>query len=149
MESVRRSLFGPVDRDQLRAELKLRLQQICEQDSRRWNFNFQAETPLPGRLQWEEIPAGCAASFYREPTPPSASKSEDDERLSGRDQENCSRISNAKCAAAATPVRRKRTLPKARITDYFAKRRRTTDTKSILNHLLSSSSDAAQCKTIR
>lgn len=114
-ESVCRSLFGPVDHDQLRRELKLKLKEIGEQDSRRWNFNFQTETPLPGRFQWEEIPSDSAAALYQE----SGSNTEDDDRLSdregstGTDQENCSSISNThKRPAEVTPVRRKRTLSK-------------------------------------
>lgn len=98
-ESVCRSLFGPVDHDQLRRDLKLRLREITEQDSRRWNFNFQGETPLPGRFQWEEVPAR-----------PQDDRLSDREESSGTDQENCSGVSNArKCPAEATPVRRKRT----------------------------------------
>ncbi|XP_040896348.1 cyclin-dependent kinase inhibitor 1Ca [Toxotes jaculatrix] len=167
-ESVCRSLFGPVDHDQLRRDLKLKLKEITEQDSRRWNFNFQAEMPLPGRFEWEEIPAERASAFYQESAQVKdavcSSNTEEDERLidreesEGTDQENCSRISNThKCPAEVTPVRRKRTLSKlaakprdnARITDFFAKRRRTTETKSILNPFHTSSSEAALCKTIR
>ncbi|XP_070761400.1 cyclin dependent kinase inhibitor 1Ca [Enoplosus armatus] len=167
-ESVCRSLFGPVDHEQLRRDLKLKLKEITEQDGRRWNFNFQTETPLPGRFQWEEIPADCAAALYQESAQPKdavcASDTEEGVRLSdreesaGTDQENCSSISNThKCPAEVTPVRRKRTLSKpaakprnnARITDFFAKRRRSTETKSILNPLHTSSSEAAPCKTIR
>ncbi|XP_070687740.1 cyclin dependent kinase inhibitor 1Ca [Pempheris klunzingeri] len=167
-ESVCRSLFGPVDHDQLRRDLKQRLKEISEQDSRRWNFNFQSETPLAGRFQWEEIPTHCAAAFYQESDQLKEavcpSNTEGDDRLSdpgessGTDQENCSSISNTrKRPAEVTPVRRKRTHSKpaakprngARITDFFAKRKRLTDTKSILSPLHSSSSEAAQCKTIR
>ncbi|KAK2853707.1 hypothetical protein Q5P01_006368 [Channa striata] len=68
-ESVCRSLFGPVDHDQLRRDLTLKLKEITEQDSSRWNFDFQADAPLPGRLQWEEVPGSCAAAFYRESSP--------------------------------------------------------------------------------
>ncbi|KAM9366882.1 cyclin dependent kinase inhibitor 1Ca [Symphorus nematophorus] len=171
-ESVCRSLFGPVDHDQLRRDLKQRLKEINEQDSRRWNFNFETDTPLPGRFQWEEVPADCAAALYQESAQLKNCSSiteeeEEDGRLSDReedsegadqDQENCSSISNTrKCPAEVTPVRRKRTHSKqaakprnnARITDFFAKRRRTTETKSILNPFHTSSSEAAQCKTIR
>lgn len=128
-ESVRRSLFGPVDHEQLRRDLKLKLREIAEQDSRRWNFNFQTDMPLPGRFEWEETPADCTAAFYQESAllrdPVSSSNAEpDDDRLSdregnagspGTDQENCSSISNTpnKCPAEVTPVRRKRTLPRA------------------------------------
>nr|XP_046250706.1 cyclin-dependent kinase inhibitor 1Ca [Scatophagus argus] len=167
-ESICRSLFGPVDHDQLRRELKQKLKEITEQDSRRWNFNFQTETPLAGRFQWEEIPADCAAALYQESAQLKdavcPSQTEDDDRLSdseesmGTDQENCSSISNTpKCPAEGTPVQRKRTFSKAaakpgknaRITDFFAKRRRTTETKKALNPLHTSSSEAALCKTIR
>ncbi|KAG7482070.1 cyclin-dependent kinase inhibitor 1B-like [Solea senegalensis] len=165
-ESVCRSLFGPVDHDQLRRDLKQKLREMTEQDSRRWNFNFHTDTPLPGRFTWEEIPADCAAAVYQEPAQPRDSipaLTEDDggdngrlserEEGAGTDQENCPRISN-KCPAEVTPVRRKRSLSKtrsnARITDFFAKRRRTTDNKSILmKPLHTSSSEAALCKTIR
>ncbi|XP_029283047.1 cyclin dependent kinase inhibitor 1Ca [Cottoperca gobio] len=167
-ESVCRSLFGPVDQEQLRRDLTLRLKEITEQDSHRWNFNFQTDTPLPGTFQWEEIPADCSAAVYQESTQlkddACSSHSEEEERLSdreegaGADQENCSSISNThKCPAEVTPVQRKRTLSKAvaksrnnaRITDFFAKKRRTTETKSVLNPFHTSSSEAALCKTIR
>lgn len=120
-ESVCRSLFGPVDHEQLRRELKLKLKEISEQDSRRWNFNFQSETPLPGRFQWEEIPTDCAATLYQDSTQlkDCSPATEDDDRLSergqstGTDQENCSSISNTlKCPTEVTPVRRKRTRSK-------------------------------------
>uniref|UniRef100_A0A3Q1J6V4 Cyclin-dependent kinase inhibitor domain-containing protein n=1 Tax=Anabas testudineus TaxID=64144 RepID=A0A3Q1J6V4_ANATE len=157
-ESVCRSLFGPVDHDQLRRELKLRLKEITEQDSHRWNFNFQTETPLSGRFQWEEVPANCAASFYQEVTPPRddvcTSSTEDGDTLgsredsSGADRENCSRISNtlSKCPAEVTPVRRKRTLYNETI---MSKRRTTTESKSIPNHFHTSATETALCKTIR
>ncbi|XP_042341546.1 cyclin-dependent kinase inhibitor 1Ca [Plectropomus leopardus] len=166
-ESVCRSLFGPVDHEQLRRDLKQRMQEITEQDSRRWNFNFHTDTPLPGRFQWEEIPADCAAAVYQESAQikdsvcPSHTEEEDrlsEEDAGTRDQENCSSISNTrKRPAEVTPVRRKRTHSKpaakprnnARITDFFAKRRRSTETKSILNPFHTSSSEATLCKTIR
>lgn len=120
-ESVCRSLFGPVDHEQLRRELKLKLKEISEQDSRRWNFNFQSETPLPGRFQWEEIPTDRVATLYQDSTQLKdvvcSPATEDVDRLgeqsTGTDQENCSSISNTlKCPTEVTPVRRKRTRSK-------------------------------------
>ncbi|XP_047437019.1 cyclin-dependent kinase inhibitor 1Ca [Mugil cephalus] len=169
-ESVCRNLFGPVDHDQLRRDLKQKLNEIAEEDSRRWNFNFQREAPLPGRFQWEEMPADCAAPFYQESAQPedAAHASDPSEEVIDRlsdgeesaraDQENCSSVSNTrKHPVEVTPVRRKRTHSKsaaklrnnARITDFFTKRRRTTETKSILNPFHASSNEAALCKTIR
>ncbi|XP_031607352.1 cyclin-dependent kinase inhibitor 1Ca [Oreochromis aureus] len=161
-ESVCRALFGPVDHNQLRRDLKLKLKEIIEQDSRRWNFNFECETPLPGRFQWDEVPVVCTTA---EPARPkddphgsSSDRPSDGEDGAGADQENCSNITNKrKSPAEKTLHRRKRTLSKpaashkynARITDYFAKRRRTTTTKSIPNHFHVGSHEAALRKTLR
>lgn len=123
-ESVCRSLFGPVDHEQLRRDLKLRLGEIMDQDRRRWNFDFQTETPLSGRFQWEEIPATYAAALYHDSTPlreGCASKTEgEQDRLierkgdSGTDQENCSSISNRRrCPTDGAPARGKRTRSKS------------------------------------
>ncbi|XP_071375206.1 cyclin dependent kinase inhibitor 1Ca [Centroberyx affinis] len=176
-DAVCRSLFGPVDHDQLSRDLKQKLREISEQDSRRWNFNFHTDTPLPGRYQWEETPACRSAAFYQDSTLAEdvvvGSNTEDSDSLSDCcrlhsseetpaclaeiNQENCSSVSNTlKFPGEVTPVRRKRTLSKqaakpknnAQITDFFVKRRRTSEAK-ILNPLLTSSSEAAPCKTIR
>ncbi|TNN51318.1 Cyclin-dependent kinase inhibitor 1B [Liparis tanakae] len=183
-EPVCRSLFGPVDHEQLRRDLALKLRELEEQDSRRWNFNFHTETPLSGRFQWDEVPAAgrfqwdevpaaAAAAVYRECARPtdgaccsavaaSAARGgvSDREDGAGKDQENRSSVSNTRraCPAeATTAARRKRTLSRpaakpgrnARITDFFAKRRRTAESRSILTPFLTSSSEAAACKTLR
>lgn len=115
--SVRRSLFGPVDHEQLRRELRQRLKEMSEQDSRRWNFNFQTDTPLDGRFQWEEVPLDSAAALYQESADrpgatavcPAGTGTDTEDRLSAADQENCSSISNTRLRPAEeTPVRRKR-----------------------------------------
>nr|XP_020464482.1 cyclin-dependent kinase inhibitor 1-like [Monopterus albus] len=160
-EPVCRSLFGAVDHEQLRRDLKLKLKEISEQDIRRWNFNFQTDTPLPGRFQWEEIPAHCAAAFYQKsaqlkdavcsPNTEDDDKLSDSEESAGTDQENCSRISNThKCPAEVTPSKQP-AKPRSNtpITDLFAKRRRTTETKGTLNPFHTSPTEAALCKTIR
>lgn len=125
-ESVCRSLFGPVDHEQLRRDLKLRLGEIMDQDRRRWNFDFQTETPLHGRFQWEEVPATGAVALGHDSTPlrvGCASRTEGEEdRLverkgqQGTDQENCSSISNRR----GTPAQGRRTRSKsgAKLGDY-------------------------------
>uniref|UniRef100_A0A8C5TSL8 Cyclin-dependent kinase inhibitor domain-containing protein n=1 Tax=Malurus cyaneus samueli TaxID=2593467 RepID=A0A8C5TSL8_9PASS len=65
---VCRSLFGPVDHEELGRELRERLREMGEDDQRRWDYNFQTDTPLPGpgRLRWEEVePAPCPLSTGR------------------------------------------------------------------------------------
>ncbi|XP_028589374.2 cyclin-dependent kinase inhibitor 1C [Podarcis muralis] len=65
---VCRNLFGPVDHDELNRDLKSKLREMCEDGQKRWDYNFQSDTPLggPGRLQWEEVDGGAVPAFYRE-----------------------------------------------------------------------------------
>lgn len=64
--SVCRNLFGPVDHDELQREMKTRLREISERDQERWNFNFEANSPMDGLYEWEEVSADQAPSFYQE-----------------------------------------------------------------------------------
>lgn len=136
-ESVRRSLFGPVDHEQLRRDLRQRLKEMSEQDSRRWNFDFQTDTPLAGRFQWEEVPLDCAAAaLYRESAERATSTSgstetDTEDRLSAGDQENCSSISNTRLRPAVeTPARRKRA--RSRSVDKSVKCARITGEQRVL-----------------
>ncbi|RVE74194.1 hypothetical protein OJAV_G00019670 [Oryzias javanicus] len=153
VKSARRSLFGPVDHEQLRRDLQLELREMAERDSRRWNFDFQAGTPLPGGLQWEEIPAEHAPALYRDLLTflSGGGKSAD------TNQENCSHIPN-KCTREKTPLQRKRRARRplskpgikranARITDFFPKRKKT-EAKRILTPFQPSSRETLQCRTM-
>uniref|UniRef100_UPI00398F5635 cyclin-dependent kinase inhibitor 1C n=1 Tax=Pristiophorus japonicus TaxID=55135 RepID=UPI00398F5635 len=63
--AVCRSLFGPIDHEELRRETKSKLREIGERDRRKWNFNFATDTPLEGgEYEWEA--GGDAPAFYRE-----------------------------------------------------------------------------------
>ncbi|XP_029904283.1 cyclin dependent kinase inhibitor 1Ca [Myripristis murdjan] len=173
-EAACRSLFGPVDHDLLSRELTQRLQEISEQDSRRWNFSFLTDTPLPGRYEWEEVPAGCSPALYRESAggeDVAVASNPEESGCSGRlhlgpespapspdtNQENCPSISNTlkRHPAEVTPIRRKRTLSKHKapnnthITDFFVKRKRTSESKVIQIPALTASSEATLCKRIR
>ncbi|XP_038126803.1 cyclin-dependent kinase inhibitor 1C-like [Cyprinodon tularosa] len=64
--AVCRSLFGPVDHDELSRDVKAKLREISERDTQRWNFNFEDDSPLEGNYEWEEMPAERTAAFYRE-----------------------------------------------------------------------------------
>ncbi|XP_059831482.1 cyclin-dependent kinase inhibitor 1B [Hemitrygon akajei] len=63
--AVCRSLFGPIDHEELRRETKNKLREISEQAQQKWNFNFATDTPLEGgEYQWEE--GSDVPGFYRE-----------------------------------------------------------------------------------
>lgn len=64
--SVCRNLFGPVDHDELSREMKAKLREISERDQQRWNFNFEANTPLDGDYKWEEVPVDKTPVFYQD-----------------------------------------------------------------------------------
>ncbi|KAM8816299.1 cyclin-dependent kinase inhibitor 1C isoform 2-T2 [Rhynchonycteris naso] len=66
--SACRSLFGPVDHEELSRELQMRLAELTAEDQRRWDYNFQQDMPLrgPGRLQWTEVDSESVPAFYRE-----------------------------------------------------------------------------------
>ncbi|XP_076971488.1 cyclin-dependent kinase inhibitor 1C [Tamandua tetradactyla] len=66
--SACRTLFGPVDHEELRRELQIRLAELNAEDQRRWDYNFQRDEPLrgPGRLQWTEVDSESVPAFYRE-----------------------------------------------------------------------------------
>ncbi|XP_019933969.1 cyclin-dependent kinase inhibitor 1C [Paralichthys olivaceus] len=64
--SVCRNLFGPVDHDELSREMTAKMQEISERDQQRWNFNFEANTPLDGDYKWEEVPVDRTPEFYQD-----------------------------------------------------------------------------------
>lgn len=64
--SVCRNLFGPVDHDELHREMKSKLREISERDQERWNFNFEANSPLDGLYEWEEVSGEETPLFYQD-----------------------------------------------------------------------------------
>nr|XP_013798035.1 PREDICTED: cyclin-dependent kinase inhibitor 1 [Apteryx mantelli mantelli] len=52
---VCRNLFGPVDHNQLQNDFQNLLRQQLEEAQDRWNFNFETDTPLEGRFEWERV----------------------------------------------------------------------------------------------
>ncbi|XP_068963309.1 cyclin-dependent kinase inhibitor 1C-like [Petaurus breviceps papuanus] len=65
---VCRTLFGPVDHEELGRELVGKLAEISAEDERRWDYSFQDDRPLlgPGRLQWQGVDEHTVPAFYRE-----------------------------------------------------------------------------------
>ncbi|XP_006861095.1 PREDICTED: cyclin-dependent kinase inhibitor 1C [Chrysochloris asiatica] len=66
--SACRSLFGPVDHEELRMEVQARLAELHAEEQRRWDYDFELDMPLPGpgRLQWVEVDSDSVPAFYRE-----------------------------------------------------------------------------------
>ncbi|XP_061670966.1 cyclin-dependent kinase inhibitor 1C-like [Syngnathoides biaculeatus] len=65
-KSVRRDLFGAAVRERMERELETKLVQSIQEDTLRWNFSFQTETPLSGSLLWEKERVERTAAFYHE-----------------------------------------------------------------------------------
>ncbi|XP_051977727.1 cyclin-dependent kinase inhibitor 1-like isoform X1 [Xyrauchen texanus] len=64
--STRRSLFGPVDHEQLQAEYRDALRKDLEDATRRWSFDFISEKPLEGGdFQWEGVSRVRVPVLYR------------------------------------------------------------------------------------
>ncbi|XP_003200962.1 cyclin-dependent kinase inhibitor 1 isoform X1 [Danio rerio] len=63
---TRRSLFGPVDREQLQREYRAALRRDLEDASRRWSFDFASEKPLEGGdFHWEGVSGVRVPLLYR------------------------------------------------------------------------------------
>lgn len=53
--SVRRCLFGPVDHEVVRNDLRREMKSQTDSSSRKWNFDFEKNTPLEGRFLWSKM----------------------------------------------------------------------------------------------
>uniref|UniRef100_A0A8C4QD44 Cyclin-dependent kinase inhibitor domain-containing protein n=1 Tax=Eptatretus burgeri TaxID=7764 RepID=A0A8C4QD44_EPTBU len=62
---VCRNLFGPVDHEASRADLRAQLQEIAERSRLRWNFDFQRDTSLEGRYAWEAVSVSVVPEWYK------------------------------------------------------------------------------------
>ncbi|KAM4016511.1 cyclin-dependent kinase inhibitor 1B-like [Anomaloglossus baeobatrachus] len=150
---VCRSLFGPIDHDELRSELKRQLKEIQASDCQRWNFDFDSGTPLKGTFSWEPLENTEMPIFYRESklcpanaTPlsrqastrlsvPTVDTREESPAETVQEKQECAK-ENAdkavkKCQGVKGPsktstssLQRKREISTS-ITDYFPKRKRT------------------------
>ncbi|XP_041837474.1 cyclin-dependent kinase inhibitor 1 isoform X2 [Melanotaenia boesemani] len=63
---ARRTLFGPVDREQLQLEYQTALRKDLEEASQRWGFDFISDKPLAtSDFQWEDIRGTRVPLLYR------------------------------------------------------------------------------------
>ncbi|XP_028305806.1 cyclin dependent kinase inhibitor 1Bb [Gouania willdenowi] len=65
--SACRNLFGSVDHDELKQDLKIHLRDLEQAASSKWGFDFGRHKPLSnGRLDWELVDCTEVPDFYRE-----------------------------------------------------------------------------------
>lgn len=68
--SACKRLFGAVDHEELKRDLKGHLREMEEAASAKWGFDFANHKPLAnGRLEWELVDCRDVPSFYKERTP--------------------------------------------------------------------------------
>ncbi|KAG8433961.1 hypothetical protein GDO86_012354 [Hymenochirus boettgeri] len=145
-----RSLFGPIDHDELRSELKRQLKEIQASDCQRWNFDFETGSPLKGTYCWEPLDGKDVPSFYSHnrgspacSTPTSKPQTLTQITRQPEPREEMPNLPSLQCAkenadkavrrcqtvkgqvrSNSTTALRKREITTT-ITDYFPKRKRT------------------------
>uniref|UniRef100_UPI00398F089C cyclin-dependent kinase inhibitor 1C-like n=1 Tax=Pristiophorus japonicus TaxID=55135 RepID=UPI00398F089C len=131
-KTVCRSLFGTVDHEELRRDLKNQLKEIKNSQCQRWNFDFENHSPLAGNYIWEAFDVQKFPVFYRDSSVPEPAADPGtpgpkpgQEGSGGNAKENGK---NNRKNGARVPWNRKRESP-APITDFFAKRKRTAAAK--------------------
>ncbi|KAM9496917.1 cyclin-dependent kinase inhibitor 1B [Clarias gariepinus] len=140
--SVCRSLFGPVDHDELHRDIEAKLREISEKDEQRWNFNFASGTPLLGDYEWEGAAVEATPVFYQEAVQVGKKRAvalQVQPYTEAPNRENCAQSDAAKTGAVSredtrtgrkagcTRTRKARarvTKSPCRITDFYVKRRK-------------------------
>ncbi|XP_056455498.1 cyclin dependent kinase inhibitor 1Bb [Gadus macrocephalus] len=63
-----RTLFGPVDHEELKRELKGHFKEMEDDASAKWNFDFANHKPLKnGRFKWDLVDCKDLPDFYNQP----------------------------------------------------------------------------------
>eukprot|EP00794_Sanderia_malayensis_P012730 gene12730-14035_t len=145
-----KSLFGPVNHEEVSSQLDLELEKDLEEKSQEWCFNFTEGTPiLGGSLIWEEIkekekpekptekPQAIINEDRRVPElHPESSCERDDVFVSPTSVESSKTTSTTKSISPATPahkstvestekmVEKKRKRPCKTITDFMKQKKR-------------------------
>ncbi|KAK3557732.1 hypothetical protein QTP86_000317 [Hemibagrus guttatus] len=137
--SVCRSLFGPVDHDELNRDVEAKLREISERDQKRWNFNFVSDTPLLGDYEWEGAAVEATPAFYQESVQVGKRRAvglQVKPHVEAPNRENSGRDDAASGTVSpewtSTGKRRKtstRATKTTHITDFYVKRRKRGDLK--------------------
>ncbi|KAL7867752.1 hypothetical protein SRHO_G00091360 [Serrasalmus rhombeus] len=87
-----KNLFGPVDHEELKRELKGHLRAMEEASTETWNFDFATYTPLaPGRYLWTAVDTTDLPSFYSSTGNKSVDVNGNHERLAERSESQTER----------------------------------------------------------
>ncbi|KAL6474516.1 hypothetical protein MHYP_G00180770 [Metynnis hypsauchen] len=98
--SACRSLFGPVDHEELTRELKGHLRAMEEASTETWNFDFATYTPLPhGRYLWTAVDTTDLPNFYSSTGSKSVDVNGNHERLAERSESQTERREQQQHAA--------------------------------------------------
>ncbi|TRY91472.1 hypothetical protein DNTS_027217 [Danionella cerebrum] len=63
--SACRSLFGPVDHEELKRDFQRTMKAMADASAENWDFDFDTHTPRPGgRFQWEALDIRSVPGFY-------------------------------------------------------------------------------------
>ncbi|XP_078063200.1 cyclin-dependent kinase inhibitor 1B-like [Mustelus asterias] len=132
-KAVCRSLFGTVDHDELRRDLKTQLKEIKNSHCQRWNFDFENHSPLAGDYIWKAFDTRDLPTFYRDPS--SSLSVPDPEAARGLEGSGKAKKAKGKSSrkngSKARQRNRKREIPTP-ITDFFPKRKRTVVSKPLI-----------------
>ncbi|KAM8938762.1 cyclin-dependent kinase inhibitor 1C [Pelodytes ibericus] len=133
---VCRSLFGPVDHEELDRELRVTLREMEQESCQKWGFDFQRGSPLPGtRFIWEEIQAHSVPAFYRDQVPQGLEGHIHCLKTNGGSQKPTLTVSTGSC---------KRPLNTGQITDYFPVRKKTRDRQALCDKMCVDSANPAE-----
>lgn len=79
--SVCRQLFGPVNHEQMKADLLREKRKMSEENAQTWNFDFENGVPLVGRYVWERICSTLTTEKPGSSLPDSVNETGTNERL--------------------------------------------------------------------
>ncbi|XP_048377316.1 cyclin-dependent kinase inhibitor 1B-like [Stegostoma tigrinum] len=134
-KAVCRSLFGKLDHEELRKDMKTQLKEIKNSYCQRWNFDFENHSPLAGNYIWEAFDSRDLPSFYWDspvsiPSAEATGDAETPQELegSGRAKENGMNPHKIGAKASTRSRKRESTAP---ITDFFPRRKRMASFKPL------------------
>ena len=79
--SVCRQLFGPVNHEQLKADLQSEKRKLLADNNEKWNFDFENGIPLVGRYRWQKVQFSLSSDNPNASLPDCPNETEANQRL--------------------------------------------------------------------